>query len=124
MDTPETKRVYENHCRVCSLRKVTSKLSVIITKRGEKTEIGKKLERYCGVFVTNDTSSRHICVVCKTKVEKMVEKVEEIRTQWERKGEAGKQELTVGQKRVLSLDDTRGAIKTRLVSVKISFVHL
>ena len=82
------------------------------------------MERYCGVFVTNDASSRHICVVCKTKVEKIAQKVEEIRTWWEKKGEAGKQELTVGQKRVLSLDDTRGAIKTRLVSFKISFVHL
>ena len=53
---------------------------------------------------------RHICLSCKTKVEKITEKVKEIRTQWEKKGEAGKQELTVVRKRVLSLDGTRGAI--------------
>ena len=64
------------------MRKVTSKLSVIITKKEKKMEIEKELEKYCGV------SSRHICVSCKTKVEKIAEKVEEIRPQWEKTREA------------------------------------
>ena len=40
MGTP-TKTVYENYCRICSSRKVTSKLAVIVTKCGVKQTRGK-----------------------------------------------------------------------------------
>ena len=67
MATP-TKTVYENFCRICFSKKITSKLSVIVTKSGEKTDTGKKLQNYCGLFITpND--SRHICLCCKKKLD-------------------------------------------------------
>ena len=73
MGTP-TKTVYENYCRICSSKKVTSKLSVIVTKSGEKTDTGKKkLENYCGLFITPN-GSRHICWCCKKKLDNIIAK--------------------------------------------------
>ena len=57
MATP-TKTVYENYCRICSSKKVTSQLSVIVTKSGEKTDTGNKLQNYCGLFITPNGSIR------------------------------------------------------------------
>ena len=50
-----------------------TKLSVIVTKSGEKTDTGKKLQNYCGLFITPD-GSRRICLCCKKKMDSIVSK--------------------------------------------------
>ena len=113
METP-TKTVYENYCRICSSKKVTSKLAVIVTKSGEKTDTGKKLENYCRLFVTTN-GSRHICLCCKKKLDNIVCKLEELRSQWKKNEEAANQEPeSIRVKRMLSYDDTRGSVRARL----------
>ena len=114
MATP-TKTVYESYCRICSSKKVTSKLSVIVTKSGEKTDTGKKLENYCGLFITPD-GSRHICLCCKKKLDNIVSKVQELRSQWKKNEKAANQEpQTIRMKRTLSYDNnTRGSVRPRL----------
>ena len=54
-----------------------TKLSVIVTKSGEKTDTGKKLQNYCGLFITPD-GSRHICLCCKKKMDSIVSKSSEL----------------------------------------------
>ena len=41
---------------VCSSEKVTSKLFVIVMKSAEKTDTGKKLQNYWGLFITPNGS--------------------------------------------------------------------
>jgi len=113
MGTP-TKTVYENYCRICSSKKVTSKLSVIVTKSGEKTDTGKKLENFCGLFIM-PYGSRHICLCCKKKVDNIESKVLEIRSQWEKNEKAANQEpQAIRVKRLLAYDNTRGSVRARL----------
>lgn len=120
METP-TKKVYENFCRVCCSIKATSKLSVFILKSGWKTEIGEKLEKYCRIYI-NDSASRHICTCCKNKLENVVCKVDEIRSQWRENEETSRRKNSelkekVRVKRMLSLDDNsrrESAVRARL----------
>ena len=109
-----TKTVYENYCRICSSRKVTSKLAVIVTKCGVKTDTGKKLENFCGLFITPD-DSRHICLGCKKKLDNIVSKVLELRAQWKKNEKAANQEPAVIRvKRMLSNENTRESARARL----------
>jgi len=113
MATP-TKTVYENYCRICSSKKVTSQLSVIVTKSGEKTDTGNKLQNYCGLFITPN-GSRHICLCCKKKLDNIVSKVLELRSQWTKNEKAANQESqTIRVKRMLSYENTRGSVRARL----------
>ena len=113
MATP-TKTVYENHCRIRYSKKVTSKLSVILTKSGEKTDTGKKLQNYCGLFITPN-GSRHICLCCKKKLDNIVSKVLELRSQWTKNERAANQESqTIRVKRMLSYENKRGSVRARL----------
>ena len=109
-----TKTVYENYCRICSSRKVTSKLAVIVTKCGVKTDTGKKLENYCGLLITPN-GSRHICLCCKKKLDNIVSKVLELKTQWKKNEKVANQEPAVIRvKRMLSNENTRGSARARL----------
>ena len=55
MATP-TKIVYENYCMICGTKTITSELSIVLTKSGQKNEIA-----------TENVGSRHICVCCNCK---------------------------------------------------------
>lgn len=115
METP-TKIVYENYCRICSSRKITSKLLVVVTKDGGKNEIGRKLKKYCKIDITEGHGSRHICVNCKHKLDVIVSKVNDLKAQWKKSEETTSQQQTNCRvKRMLSTNDSReGAVKARL----------
>ena len=53
------KIVYENYCGICGAGKITSRLCLVVTKRGEKTPIAVMLENYCRIIVTTENVSQH-----------------------------------------------------------------
>ena len=81
METPK-KIVYENYCGICGARKITSKLCLVVTKRGEKTPIAVMLENYCRIIVTTENVSQYICVCCKKNLQTIVSKVDNFRENW------------------------------------------
>lgn len=81
METPK-KIVYENYCGICGARKITSKLCLVVTKRGEKTPIAVMLENYCRIIVTTENVSQYICVCCKKNLRTIVSKVDNFREKW------------------------------------------
>ena len=81
METP-TKIVYENYCGICSARKVTSKICLVVTKRGEKTLIAVMLEHYCQINIMTEIVPQYICVCCKKNLQTIVSKVDHFRGKW------------------------------------------
>ena len=81
--------------------KITSKLCVVVSKRGEKTPIAMMLENYCQINVTTENVSQYICVCWKKNLQTIVSKVDNFREKW-----MGKDNLNLEQpfrvKRMLS----------------------
>ena len=67
---------------ICGARKITSKLCVVVTKRGEKTPIAVMLENYCRINVTTVNGSQYICVCCKKNLQTIVSQVDNLRDKW------------------------------------------
>ena len=51
--------MHENYCVICVVRKIISKLCLIVTKRVEKTAV--MLDNYCRIDVTTERRSQYIC---------------------------------------------------------------
>ena len=113
METPK-KIVYENYCGICSARKVTSKLCLVVTKRGEKNPIAVMLEHYCQINVMAEIVPQYICVCCKKNLQTIVSKVDHFRGKWMK--DNGEQPFRV--KRMLSGADVEQQSDKRTPATK------
>ena len=62
---PPTKTVYENSCRICSSKTVTAKLSVIVTKSGEKQTPERNYKTIADYLSHSMVRGTFVCVVGK-----------------------------------------------------------
>ena len=116
METPK-KIVYENYCVICGASKITSKLCLVVTKRGEKTQIAVMLENYCRINVTTENGSQYICVCCKKNLQTIVSKVDNVREKWVEKENINR-EQPFRVKRMLSGADVEQQIDKRTPATK------
>ena len=84
--------MYENYCGICGARKITSKICLVVTKRGEKTPIAVMLANYCRISVTTEIVSQYICVCCKKNLQTIVSKVDNFREKWMGKDNLNREE--------------------------------